>query len=274
MNLLSIMNIYIHFHYIICCFLVMWATTDSVQHDVKAQVKNERNKWITSTKTEKKKVTISNAMNVQMENDKRRNNTNNDKMKTQKDRKNTDKKTNKNKKRKAWKGFKMLQADPPRSIACICLLFLQRDCPQVMKWEPKFSRNIRHLGMFFFCCALLHCQRMLISNEIQWKKNCHQEFEFSWTNKLCLGAWLRFRHWTAFNPMFFPPIMKVEAGPFGFTGLPSRQQIRQTNTTILWTNMYNPLSQFFRGRDLPHLKKATIKHQHYDMPNHCGAIRP
>ena len=125
-----------------------------------------------------------------------------------------------NKKRKAWKGFKMLQADPPRSIACICLLFLQRDCPQVMKWEPKFSRNIRHLGMFFFCCALLHCQRMLISNEIQWKKNCHQDsageaFEFSWTNKLCLGAWLRFRYWTAFNPMFFRPSWKLRLDLLG-----------------------------------------------------------
>lgn len=180
-------------------------------------------------------------------------------------------KIRKGKHEKASRCFKQIHQDRlPASACCFCKGIV----PRSWNGNPNFLETFATWGCSFFVVRFCTAKGCWFRMKFNGKKNCHQEFEFSWTNKLCLGAWLRFRHWTAFNPMFFPPIMKVEAGPFGFTGLPSRQQIRQTNTTILWTNMYNPLSQFFRGRDLPHLKKATIKHQHYDMPNHCGAIRP
>lgn len=153
------------------------------------------------------KVTISKAMNVQMENDKGRNNTNNDK--TQKT---TDKKTNKNKKRTAWKGFKQIHQD--RLLDC--LLYAKG-------LSPGHEMGSHFLETFLLGCSLL-CAFALPKDVdftwFQWKKNCHQDsageaFDFSWTNNLCLGAWLRFRYWTAFNPMFFRPSWKLRLDLLG-----------------------------------------------------------
>ena len=109
------------------------------------------------------KVTISKAMNVQMENDKRRYNTNNDK--TQKT---TDKKTNKNKKRTAWKGFKQIHQD--RLLDC--LLYAKG-------LSPGHDMGSHFLETFLLGCSLL-CASALPKDVdftwFQWKKKLPPRF--------------------------------------------------------------------------------------------------
>ena len=122
------------------------------------------------------------------------------------------KKTNKNKKRTAWKGFKQIHQD--RLLDC--LLYAKG-------LSPGHEMGSHFLETFLLGCSLL-CAFALPKDVdftwFQWKKKlpprfCWGSVWFFLNKQPLFGSLASFQILDRFQSDVFPPIMKVEAGPFG-----------------------------------------------------------
>ena len=211
-----VLSMFIYVHYIICCFPVMWATWQSPTwcqspgEKWKKQMDHQHQNWKNEGGQQHQRFTQ--RWQFQRQWMSKWKMTREDITQTMiKRKRQLIKKQTKIRK----DSMKRIQADPPRSIArlpAVCKGIVPRS------WNGKpFSRNIL-TRMFFVVrfCTAKGCWFHMISMEKKLPPRfCWGSVWFFLNKQPLFGSLASFQILDRFQSDVFPPIMKVEAGPFG-----------------------------------------------------------